>query len=204
MRGTRSTRRCGGSGFAVVIGVALSIAIVYSRFLEETLYTLLIALNSLPKVALAPLIIVWMGTGLAPKVVIALIIALFAIVIDTVLGLKSVDPEVLDLARSLKAPARKVFLKIRFPNALPHIFAGMKVAIALALVGAIVGEFVASDKGLGWVIVVAQGEFETKRMFSSILLLAIIGTVMFYAIDFLDRFLLPWHVSRRREGNAGL
>jgi NitT/TauT family transport system permease protein len=188
-----------GFGLSLVIGIPLAVAIVYSRFLENTLYTLLVVLNSVPKIAVAPLFIIWMGTGLAPKVAIALMIALFPIVIDTVIGLRSVAPEMLDLARSMGGSHAKVFWKIRFPSALPNIFGGTKVAISLAVVGAIVGEFVGADRGLGYVIMTAQGTFNTPRMFAAITLLAIMGIVLFYAVDIAERRLLPWHVSRRSE-----
>lgn len=189
-----------GFGLAVVFGVAIAVAIVYSPFLERTLYTLLVAFNSLPKVALAPLFIIWMGTGMSPKVAIALVIAIFAIVIDMVLGLRSVDPDMLDLAKTCNASPLQTLMKIRFPNALPSLFAGMKVAIGLALVGAIVGEFVAADRGLGYVIQSAQGMFDTTRMFTGLVLLGFLGTVLFFLIDLAERLMLPWHVSRRAEG----
>ena len=191
-----------GFVLAVILGVVLAILIVSSRFLEETLYILLVTLNSVPKVAVAPLFVVWMGTGLSPKVAIATMIAIFVIVIDMVLGLRSVDPEMIDLARSMKASKMKTLFKIRFPHALPNLFAGMKVAITLALIGAIVGEFVASDKGLGYVILVAQGQFDTPQMFVSIVLLAILGTILFFLVDLAEKFFLPWHVSRRRDDDG--
>ena len=188
---------CIGFALAVVLGVALAVGIVYSRFLERTIYTLLVALNSIPKVALAPLFVIWMGTGPEPKVAIALMLAIFPIVIDTVLGLRSVDPDMLHLARVSKASPWAVLTKIRFPCALPSLFAGMKVAISFALVGAIVGEFVAGSHGIGFQILVAQGQFDTVRVFVSLLLLGLVGTVLFFLVDYAERLLLPWHVSQR-------
>jgi NitT/TauT family transport system permease protein len=182
---------------AVVLGVALAVGIVYSRFLERTVYTLLVALNSIPKVALAPLFVIWLGTGPEPKVAIALMLAIFPIVIDAVLGLRSVDPDMLYLARVSKASPWAVLTKIRFPCALPSLFAGMKVAISFALVGAIVGEFVAGNYGIGFQILVAQGQFDTIRVFVSLLLLGIVGTVLFFLVDIAERWFLPWHVSQR-------
>jgi NitT/TauT family transport system permease protein len=186
-----------GFALALVIGVLAAVGIVYSRFLEHTLYTLLVSLNSIPKIALAPLFIIWMGTGISSKVAVSMLIALFSIVIDTVLGLRSVDPDAIDLSRSLRASPMQILFTIRFPNALPAMFAGMKVAISLALVGAIAGEFVASQVGLGYVILVAQGMFQTTRVFAAILLLGVLGTVLFYAVDMAERLLIPWHVSQR-------
>lgn len=194
---------CVGFVLAVVIGIALAVAIVSSQLLERTIYTLLVAVNSIPKVALAPLFVIWMGTGSAPKIAIALMLALFPIVIDMVLGLRSVDPDMLNLARVSKAPAWAILLKIRFPCALPSLFSGMKVAISFALVGAIVGEFVAGSQGLGFQILLAQGQFDTVRVFVSLMLLGVVGTLLFFVVDYAERLLLPWHVSRRsRHGNS--
>jgi NitT/TauT family transport system permease protein len=182
---------------AVIFGVAMAIGIVYSRLLERTVYALLVAVNNVPKVALAPLFVIWLGTGNASKIGMAFLIAIFAIVIDAVLGLRSLDPDLIDLGRSMRGSPLKMLIKIRFPNALPSIFAGMKVALSLALVGEIVGEFVAAQKGLGFVILSAQGLFRTDRVFAAILLLALIGTVLYYAMEFAERRILPWHSSHR-------
>lgn len=191
-----------GFVLAVVLGILIAIGVVHSRFLERTLYTLLVTLNSVPKVALAPLFVIWLGTDIAPKVAIALLIGIFAIVVDMVLGLRSVDPDAINLARTTRASTWQVLWKIRFPNALPSLFAGMKVAISFCLVGAIVGEFVAGNLGLGHVILLAQGQFDTPRVFAAILLLGLIGTALFYAVDIAERLALPWHVSQR--GRSGL
>ncbi len=182
---------------ALLIGCVAAVGIVYSRILENTLYTLLVALNSVPKIALAPIFIIWMGTGIPSKIAISFLIALFAIVVDTVLGLRSVDPDAIDLFRSLRGRPWQTLLWLRMPNALPHLFSGMKLAISLALVGAIAGEFVASQAGLGYVILSAQGMFQTTRVFAAIVLLGILGTILFYIVDLLERFVCPWHVSHR-------
>jgi len=114
-----------------------------------------------------------------------------------VLGLRSVDPEVLDMAKSMRARPLHVLWKIRFPSALPAMFAGMKVAISLALVGAIAGEFVASNVGLGYVILTAQGMMQTTRVFAAVVLLGVLGTLLFYAVSLVEHFAIPWHVSQR-------
>lgn len=189
-----------GFGLALLLGILAAVGIVYSKLLENTLYTLLVSLNSIPKIALAPLFIIWLGTGTASKVAVAFLIALFAIVIDAVLGLKSVNPDALDLFKTMKARPLQILFKVRFPTALPHIFAGMKVAISLALVGAIAGEFVASQEGLGYVILSAQGMFQTDRVFASIILLGLMGTILFYLVDLAERLVCPWHVSHRGDG----
>lgn len=183
---------------SVVLGVILAICIVQSKFLERTVYTLLVAINSVPKVALAPLFVIWLGTGLEPKISVAVMLAIFPIVIDTVLGMRSVDPDMLNLAKATRASKFDVLFKIRLPNALPSLFSGMKVAISFALVGAIVGEFVAGGKGLGFLVLTAQGQFDTTRVFVSLVLLGLMGTVLFYLVDLAERLALPWHVSQRQ------
>lgn len=182
---------------ALVVGFLAAVGIVYSRILENTLYTLLVALNSVPKIALAPAFIIWMGTGLTSKIAISFLIALFAIVVDTVLGLRSIEPDAIDLFRSLRGRPWQTLLWLRLPNALPHLFSGMKVAISLALVGAIAGEFVASQAGLGYVILSAQGALQTTRVFAAIVLLGVLGTILFFIVDVLERMVCPWHVSHR-------
>jgi NitT/TauT family transport system permease protein len=192
-----------GFVIALVLGVGFGIAIVYSRLLENTLYTFLVAFNAVPKVALAPLFVIWLGTGSEPKIAIAMLIAIFPILIDTVLGLKSVDPEMLNMARAGHSTRLAILWKIRLPSALPSIFSGMKVAISFALVGAIVGEFVAGDTGLGHVIVVAQGAFDTARVFVALVLLGVLGTILFNAVEMLEKLLVPWHVSQRSGHDDG-
>jgi NitT/TauT family transport system permease protein len=186
-----------GFALAVAIGVTLSILVISSRFLEETIYVVLVAFNGIPKVAIAPLFVVWMGTGLAPKFAIAATIAVFVIVIDLVLGFRSVERDMMDLAKSLRGSRFKTLVLIRFPHALPNLFAGMKVATTLALIGSIVGEFVAADRGLGYIIMVAQGSFDTVQIFAAIALLGIMGMVLFFFVEWVERLALPWHVSMR-------
>lgn len=186
-----------GFALAALVGVGLAIAVVYVRWVEQTVYTLLVALNSVPKIAVAPLFILWLGTGLEPKVAIAFLTAVFPIVIAAVLGLRSIDPDMLDLAASLRGSRAQTLWKVRLPNALPGIFSGMKVGVSFAFVGTIVGEFVASSQGLGFIIVTATATFDTARIFAAIVLLALIGTALFHAVEGLERKLLPWHVSQR-------
>jgi NitT/TauT family transport system permease protein len=186
-----------GYGSAVVIGVILSVSVIYSRIVEHTVYTLLVTLHSVPKVALAPLFIVWLGTGLQPIVAIVFFIALFPIVMNSVQGLKSVDPDMIDLARSMRSSEAQMLWKIRLPNALPSMFTGFKIGISMAFIGAVVGEFITSVAGLGYVIISAQSNFDTAQMFAAIMLLALVGTLLFFAVEFLERATIPWHVSHR-------
>lgn len=187
---------------AVVVGVGLGVGIVYSTLLEKTLYSLIVGLNSVPKVALAPLFVIWMGTGSQSKIAIGMMIAVFPILIATVMGLKSIDPEMLNMARAGHSSRLCALWKVRMPNALPSILSGMKVAISFALVGAIVGEFVAGDTGLGHVILVAQGQFDTPRVFVALVLLGVLGTLLFGAVELCERRLVSWHVSQRSDGDS--
>lgn len=191
-----------GFGLAVVVGVGIAILVAYSPFLERTLFTLLVAFNAIPKVAIAPLFVLWVGTEIESKILIAFLIALFPMVVDTVQGLKSIDPALLDLARAYRGSMGQVFWKIRLRQALPSIFAGMKVAISLALIGTIVGEFVGANRGLGYVIMQAQGTYQTSLVFAALLLLGVLGTILFNLVDVAERFALPWHVAHRSEADG--
>ena len=136
-----------GFGFAIGIAVPFAVAITYSRVLELTIYPALVALNAVPKIAIAPLLVIWMGFGLGPKVVMVILICFFPIVISTTTGLKSTPAELVELSRSLPSSALQEFVRFRFPWSLPYLFVGLKVAITLAVIGAVVGEFVGATKG---------------------------------------------------------
>tara|TARA_B100000745_G_scaffold140969_1_gene92003 strand:+ start:187 stop:1020 length:834 start_codon:yes stop_codon:yes gene_type:complete len=188
-----------GLGFllSVVVGIPLAITIVYSKNLEKVIYPLLLASQAVPKIAIAPLFIIWLGFGLTPKIIIAFLIAFFPIVIDTVVGLRSIDPEMLQLARSMGTDGIKSFIKLRLPNALPNVFGGLKVAITLAVVGAIVGEFVGADQGLGYLLQVASGNLDAPLLFAAMVFLSLIAIFLFLIIEWAERMILPWHISER-------
>lgn len=186
-----------GFAIALVVGITAAVGIVYSRFLESTIYTLIVAINSIPKIALAPLFIIWLGTGINSKLAISALSALFPITISTVLGLRSADPDALDLAKSLRATSMQVLTSIRLPGAMPAIFSGIKVALSIALIGAIAGEFVASQKGLGYIIIMSQGTLLTTRVFAALLVLLFSGMILFYAAQCVEKLVIPWHVSQR-------
>lgn len=181
-----------GFVLAVIGGVGIAVLLVSSRWFESAVYPLVIAMNSVPKVAIAPLFVIWMGTGAEPKIAIAFLIAIFAVIVDTVHGLRSVPQDVLDLGRVLKGSRLDFFFKVRLPSALPSILTGMKVAISLALIGAIVGEFVSSQRGLGYVILSAQGTFDTPRVFAAIFVLVIMGIALFGLLAWLEKRATPW------------
>jgi len=187
----------GGFALSVIIGVPLAILIVFSRVAERLIYPPMVASQAIPKIAIAPLFIVWMGYGIMPKLWIAFLIAFFPIVIDTVIGLRSVPPEMLQLGRSMGGGTLRVFLKLRLPNALPNLFGGMKVAIALAVVGAITGEFIGSQAGLGYLLTSASGQMDTALVFAVLVTISVIAMVLFAIIEALERLAIPWHASMR-------
>jgi NitT/TauT family transport system permease protein len=189
------------AGFTIALasGILAAIAIVSSRLFDRIFHTLLVATNAVPKVALAPLFVIWLGTGGAPKIAIAAIIAVFPIIVNTTAGLRATDGDMIDLARSARATRCDIMMKVRFPNALPGVFTGAKIGISFALIGAIVGEFVAGERGLGNVILTSQATFNSARAFAAILLLGILGTIMFFSIESFERWALPWHISQRSQ-----
>jgi len=188
-------------GFIVasVVGLVCAIAIVYSRGVERTLYPLLLAAQVVPKIAIAPLFVVWLGFGIAPKILVAVLIAFFPVVISGVAGLRSVDPELLDLAATMGAKPWDSFAKIRFPSAMPHIFAGLKVAVTLAVVGAVVGEFVGANSGLGYIVMSSNGNLNTPQLFAALIAMSVIGIVLFVVLEIAERFAVPWRVAREER-----
>ncbi len=179
-----------GFGYAVAIGVPLAILIVYVPVMEKTIFALLVSANAVPKVALAPILVVWFGLGMTPKIIVTFLICFFPIVINTVLGMQSISREMLYLARSLGATSSQQFLKFRLPKALPSIFGGFKIAITLAVVGTVVGEYVAAGQGLGYAQVVAAGYLRTPLVFSILVILSIMGIVLFNLIHVVERFVV--------------
>ena len=187
-----------GFGLAIALGIPVSILIAYSRLLEVTIYPALVALNAVPKIAIAPLLVIWMGFGAGPKIAMVVLICFFPIVISTATGLKSTPSEFVDLARSLSASPFQQFTKVRFPAALPFIFVGLKVAITLAVIGAVVGEFVGATKGLGYVIVASGQNANTSLAFAAIVLLSLLSIILFYILVAAERLLVPW-AGRERQ-----
>ena len=187
-----------GFALAVLIGVPLAVAITFVPVFEKLFYPILVATQAIPKVAVAPLFLVWFGFGEAPKVAMATVIAVFPIIIDTAVGLRAIDPDMVRLAKSMRAGSLKTFWKVRLPIALPSIFAGLKMAMTFAVIGAVVGEFVAGQSGLGYLIQAATGSLQTEVAFASIVFLSFIGIVLFFIVEALERFFVPWHRSADR------
>ena len=182
----------GGFALSIVVGVPLAVLIVYSPTLKNALYPLIVLTQSVPKIAIAPVLLLMLGHGEIPKVIVAFLVAFFPVVVDTATGLAATPPELLDLSRSYRASAFKTFLKVRLPMAMPFFFAGAKVAITLSVIGAVVGEFVGSDKGLGYVILSATSYWKTELAFSSMILLSVMAIVLFGAVALVERLVCPW------------
>ena len=182
----------GAFAVAAVVGVALGIAIAWSSVLASALVPFLVFVNTLPKVAVAPLFLLWLGYGIVPNILIAALIGFFPVVINTAVGLTQVDEELLDLGRVFGAPTWKVFLTIRLPNALPYVLSALKITATAAVVGAVVGEFVASQAGLGMVIVNAQTNLNTPVAFAALVWISLVGLALYGAVGLVARWWAPW------------
>jgi len=183
---------------AVVVSIPLAMSIAYSRFMENSVYPMIVFLQIVPKIAIAPLFIIWFGFGFMPKLLLVFLLSFFPIVVSSIAGFKSADADIMDFARTTGAGQWRMFIKIRLPQALPQIFTGLKVGAALAATAAVVAEFVASDKGLGYLLLQYNGQLDTPMVFATIILLSLIGLIVYYAVELIERFTIPWHVSQRQ------
>ena len=196
--------------FVVLVGFTLSlctavpigILIASSKMMEKFVYPLLVTAQTIPKIALAPMLVIWFGFSATPKLIITVLISFFPMVINTVAGLQAVPQEMLDLAKSSRASRWTTFRKIRWPFALPNVFAGLKIAITMSVIGAIVGEYVGGDKGLGFVLIVAAGRLEMDLVFAAVVILVAIGMTSFYTLSFIERLTIPWHESIRKDNRG--
>lgn len=181
-----------GFALAFALGVPIAVAVANSRTLNLTFYPILIATQSVPKVALAPILLVWLGTGMESKLAIASLVAFFPIVVDTAAGLNSTPRELLELARSLRASHWQIFAKVQFPAALPFVMSGSKVAVTLAVIGAVIGEFIGSSEGLGNLLLTANSQLNTPLAFASLFGLAAVGIIAYGAVVLVERLISPW------------
>jgi len=188
-----------GFALSALFGIPVAMLIAGSKTVEDFVYPLLVFSQSIPKIAIAPLFVVWFGFGLLPKVLSAFLLGFFPVVVSAVQGFKSVDPDMLDLVRALQANRWQMFRIVSLPHALPSIFAGLKVSITLAVVGAVVGEFVGANSGIGFLLQRSIGNFELPLMFAALVVLALIGVFLFWIIDLVERLLIPWHASQRHN-----
>lgn len=188
-----------GFGIAAGAGVLIGALIVYSRFLQETIYPLIVALQLVPKVAVAPLLVVFLGYGPSPKIAIALLLAFFPIVVNSAVGMREVAPEYVDLLRVLNGNRIQEFFMVRIPSALPYIFGGLKLGVTLAVIGAVIGEFVGANAGLGHLVVLSNTQLKTEMTYSAITLLSLIGLVSFGSISLIEKLSIPWSNTAKGE-----
>jgi len=192
-----------GFFLAIAVAIPMAILITVSPSFDRFITPILLFFQTVPKIALAPLFLVWFGVGVLPKVLVAFLISFFPIIINTAVGLRSILPEMIDLARSMGATKFQIFTRFRLPTSLPYLFSGLKIASTLAVVGAVVGEFVGADKGLGYLLLVANSNLLTALMFASIFALTAQGLILFYLIQFMETILIPWHITVRSGEEHG-
>jgi NitT/TauT family transport system permease protein len=180
-------------GFLIgnVAAIVVAIIIANSRLAERILYPIIVASQTIPKIAIAPLFLIWLGTGLEPKVVITAVICFFPTVVNTAQGLRAVDPNAVDLFRLVAASRSQIFLKLQFPNALPYVFAGLRISIALAVIGAIVAEWIGASQGLGYLIMYGTQTLRTDLMFAALVFTASLGMLLYMVVVLIER-LVSW------------
>ncbi|MBI4282769.1 MAG: ABC transporter permease [Chloroflexi bacterium] len=188
-----------GFALALVVGIALAAAIAYSRIVERAAYPFVIASQTIPIIAIAPLLLIWIGYGIWPKVIVVVLISFFPIVVNTVDGLKSADPDMLNMMRTLGASRWQLFAKVQAPSSLPFLFSGVRIAIAVSVIGAVIGEWVGASAGLGYLMTRSAPQFLTDRVFAAIFILSIMGIALFASVVLAERYALPWYQWEKRE-----
>ncbi|MFA6266424.1 MAG: ABC transporter permease [Pseudolabrys sp.] len=184
-----------GYGLAIAVSIPLALLIAFSRIFEETIYPVVVFLQIVPKIAVAPLFIIWFGFGFTPKLLLVFLLSFFPIVVSSIAGFKSINPEIVDFVSTTGANGIRTFFKIRLPHALPEIFTGLKVGAALSATAAVVAEFVASDRGLGYLLLQYNGDLNTRMVFAAIILLSAIGVAIYFIAELLERIFVPWRVT---------
>jgi len=179
-----------GYALGVVLGILCALLFITSRRLMMLVFPLLVTLNMIPKVALGPLIIVWFSYGIGPNILITFSLCFFPILLTTIRGLNETEPDLLDLVRALKGSRWQLFRYIQLPGSLPYVFSGMKVATVLAVAGAVVGEFIASDKGLGYLMIQVQASLDTPAVFMAVLLITGLGVLLYLLVLLLERLFI--------------
>jgi len=181
-----------GFALAMAIGVPIAVIMTYSRIANQMFYPLLVASQSIPKVAVAPILLVWFGTGIKSKLAMAFVIAFFPVVVDTATGLRSTSPDLLELARSLQCTRLQTFFKIQLPSALPSIFSGAKIAVTLSVIGAVIGEFIGSNEGLGNLLLTANSQLNSPLVWASLTVLSVLGMILYGLVVLAEKLLMPW------------
>jgi NitT/TauT family transport system permease protein len=187
-----------GFAIAVALGVVLGLAIGSSRLVYRGLYPVLVGFNSIPKVAVVPVFVIWFGIGTIPAVLTAFLVSFFPIAVNVATGLATIEPELLDVMRSLGAKKRKILMKVGLPRAMPYFFASLKVAITLAFVGTIISETVAANKGIGYLMMAATANFDTPLVFAGLFVIAVMGIVMYALFAVVEQRMTFW--AKRGDG----
>jgi len=188
-----------GFVLSVVIGVATAFLMVWSRVVDKIVSPVLVFLQTVPYISVAPLLLIWFGFGLTPKIVVSFLMGYFPICIAAIAGMSAVESEMVDLIRSMSASKWQIFWKGRLPNSLPYLFSGAKISVALATSGAIIGEYVGSDRGLGYLIVVANSDTNAELLFGTNIVVSAVGVSFFWLIRWIEKISVPWHVAFRPE-----
>ena len=181
-----------GFVLSAIVGILVALIIVRFERFGRALYPLIVLFQNVPKIALAPIFILWFGYDLSPKVLLIVVIAFFPVTIDMLAGLQSVEPSFVALMRSVGASQGKILLRVRIPHSLPHLMAGLKVAITFSVIGAIVGEFAGANQGLGYVIQFASTQLDTPLIFAALIVVSVLGLVFYYVVEWAERWLVPW------------
>jgi ABC-type nitrate/sulfonate/bicarbonate transport system permease component len=185
---------------ALIIGLLLSSMITLSSTLEKSFYPLIIASQTIPIIVIAPMLLVWVGYGLLPKIIVVALISFFPIVVNTVDGMKSIDKDLERLFKTMGASKWDIFRKIQIPNSLPYIFSGLRVSISISVIGAVIGEWVGSSEGLGYLMIRSKPQFQTELVFASIFILSIMGILLFFGIGLLEKIAIPWNRLQKGDG----
>jgi ABC-type nitrate/sulfonate/bicarbonate transport system permease component len=183
---------------ALLVGLFLASVIAYSRIVERSVYPIIIASQTIPIIAIAPLLLIWVGYGIAPKIIVVALISFFPISVNTVDGLRSVDPDMVNMMRTLGASRWQIFTKLQVPSALPQMFSGIKIGIAVSVIGAVIGEWVGASSGLGYLMTYSQPLFLTARVFAAIVVLSALGIGLFVLATLVERIVLPWYHTEKR------
>lgn len=185
----------GGLAIGTMASVGAAVGVFSFKPLRETLYPILVSLNTLPKSAVAPLLIIWFGAGTFSTLLVVILITFFPILINTLAGLEAIEPELVELASSLKATRTQILSKIRLPASLPYFFAGFKVALTLSFIGAVIGEYVGSDMGLGYLTIISLAQMNTEQIFGTLAILASMGLAFYGLVELLDRKVIYWRTK---------
>lgn len=188
---------------SLAVGIALAVAIAYSRILERSIYPIVISSQTIPIIAIAPLLLIWVGYGIASKVIVVVLICFYPITVNMIDGLKAIDPDMVRMMRTLGASRWQIFTKLQIPTSLPYLFSGIKIGISVSVIGAVIGEWVGASAGLGYLITYSQPLFLTSRVFSAIVILSVLATSLFLLASFIERLMLPWYYNERRAKVLG-